>query len=175
VTCSFRASAAHDPAFRFAPRGLWAPVFRTARRATDGRSATASSTRRHQRVAAKWSQRRLHCSAEATELNELETIMRMMLKFALPVDKGNQAFKDGSLGRAMEAIIGKLKPEAAYFAPMDGKRAGMLFFDMTDPSQVVESVEPFFLNLNADVELIPVMNAADLRKGMGKAAQKQAA
>jgi hypothetical protein len=51
----------------------------------------------------------------------------------------------------------------------------MLFFDMAEPSQVVEAVEPFFLNLNADVELIPVMNADDLRKGMGKATQKQAA
>jgi hypothetical protein len=101
--------------------------------------------------------------------------MRMMLKFSLPVDKGNQAFKDGSLGRAMETIMGKLKPEAAYFAPIGGKRAGMLFFDMAEPAQVVEAVEPFFLNLNADVELIPVMNADDLRKGMGKAAQKQAA
>jgi hypothetical protein len=55
----------------------------------------------------------LCCAAGATEPNEWETIMRMMLKFALPVDRGNQAFKDGSLGRAMEAIIGKLKPEAA--------------------------------------------------------------
>jgi hypothetical protein len=98
--------------------------------------------------------------------------MRMMLKFTLPVDKSNQAYNDGSLGRTMEAVLGKLKPEAAYFAPMDGKRAGMIFFDMAEPAQIVEAVEPFFHNLNAAIELVPVMNGDDLRKGMAKASQK---
>jgi hypothetical protein len=98
--------------------------------------------------------------------------MRMMLKFTLPVEKGNQAFNDGSLGRAMDSIMSKLKPEAAYFVPSDGKRSGMIFFDLAEPSQIVEVVEPFFLNLNAAVELVPVMNGDDLRKGLAKASQK---
>ena len=98
--------------------------------------------------------------------------MRMMLKFSLPVEKGNQAFNDGSLGKAMESIMKKLKPEAAYFGVSEGKRGGMLFFDLAEPSQVVETVEPFFLKLNAAVELIPVMNGDELRKGLAKASQK---
>lgn len=98
--------------------------------------------------------------------------MRMMLRFTLPVDKGNAAINDGSLGRVMELIMGKLKPEAAYFAPMGGKRGGMIFFDLAEPSQIVEAVEPFFLGLNAETELVPVMNGDDLRKGLAKVAQK---
>jgi hypothetical protein len=43
---------------------------------------------------------------------------------------------------------------------------------MADPSQIPVSVEPLFLNLNASVELVPVMNADDLRKGLAKASQK---
>jgi hypothetical protein len=97
--------------------------------------------------------------------------MRMMLKFTLPIEKGNQAFKDGALAKTMEAVMGTLKPEAAYFTPIDGKRGGMMFFDIAEPSQIVEAVEPLFLNLNAAVEIIPVMNGDDLRKGMSKAAK----
>ena len=97
--------------------------------------------------------------------------MRMMLKFTLPVEKGNQAVKDGSLGKTLESIIKKLKPEAAYFAPLDGKRSGMIFFDLAEPSQIVEVVEPLFLNLNAATEIVPVMNGDDLRKGLAKAAK----
>jgi hypothetical protein len=98
--------------------------------------------------------------------------MRMMLKFTLPIEKGNAAINDGSLGRTMESIMTKLKPEAAYFTPMDGKRGGVIFFDLAEPSQIPEVVEPLFLNLNAATELTPVMNADDLRKGLGKIAQK---
>jgi len=86
--------------------------------------------------------------------------------------KGNQAFKDGSLGKTLEALMSKLKPEAAYFAPLDGKRSGMIFFDLADPSQLVEFGEPLFLNLNAEVEIVPVMNEDDLRKGLQKASQQ---
>lgn len=95
--------------------------------------------------------------------------MRMMLKFTLPVEKGNAAFKDGSLGRTLESLMAKLKPEAAYFAPMDGKRAGMIFFDLAEASQIVEVVEPLFANLDAAVEIVAVMTGDDLRKGLGKA------
>ncbi len=98
--------------------------------------------------------------------------MRMMLRFTLPVEKGNAAVSEGSVGRTMESIMGKLKPEAAYFTAFDGVRGGMIFFDMTDTSQIPELIEPFFLNLNAKVELVPVMNGDDLRKGLAKLGAK---
>lgn len=94
--------------------------------------------------------------------------MRMMLRFTVPVEHGNAAIKNGSLARTVEAVIGKLKPEAAYFAPLDGMRSGMLFFDMTDISQLVEFAEPLFLALNAKVDVVPVMNGDDLRRGFSK-------
>jgi hypothetical protein len=94
--------------------------------------------------------------------------MRMMLKFTLPVERGNEAIGDGMIAKTVESIMTKLKPEAAYFTPIDGKRGGMVFFDLADPSQIIEVVEPLFLNLNATTELMPVMNAEDLRKGLAK-------
>jgi hypothetical protein len=98
--------------------------------------------------------------------------MRMMLRFTLPVEKGNAAVSEGSVGRTMESIMGKLKPEAAYFTALDGVRGGMIFFDMIDTSQIPELIEPFFLNLNAKVDLVPVMNGDDLRKGLAKLGAK---
>jgi len=98
--------------------------------------------------------------------------MRMMLKFTIPIEKGNQAFKDGSLGKTLESIMNKLKPEAAYFGPSDGKRGGMMFFDLAEPSQIIEVAEPLFSNLNAAIELVPVMNGDDLRKGIAKVTTK---
>ena len=82
--------------------------------------------------------------------------MRMMLRFTLPVEKSNAAINDGSLARTMESILSKLRPEAAYFTPLDGKRGGMIFFDMAEPSQIIEVVEPLFLSLNATTEVVPV-------------------
>ena len=96
--------------------------------------------------------------------------MRMMLRFSIPAEKGNQALKDGSLGRTLDSILKKLKPEAAYFCPTGGKRGGMIFFDLAEGTTIVEVVEPLFSNLNAEVELVPVMNSDDLHKGIAKVA-----
>jgi hypothetical protein len=98
-------------------------------------------------------------------------MMRVMLRFTFPAEKGNQAFKDGSLGKLIESLMTKLKPEAAYFGPSNGKRSAMMFFDLAEPSQIVEIAEPLFSNLNAEVEIVPVMNGDDLRKGIAKATQ----
>jgi hypothetical protein len=40
--------------------------------------------------------------------------MRMMLRFTLPVEKGNQAFDAGVIGKTVESLMSKLKPEAVF-------------------------------------------------------------
>ena len=92
--------------------------------------------------------------------------MRMMMKFTTPVEKGNEIIKDGSLGKIIEALVARIKPEAAYFGSWNGVRSGMMFFELTDASQLVEFAEPLFLNCNATVEIVPVMTIDDLRKGL---------
>jgi hypothetical protein len=47
----------------------------------------------------------------------------------------------------------------------------LYFFDLAEPSQIVDVVEPLFLNLNAATEIVPVMNGDDLRKGLAKVAK----
>ncbi len=92
--------------------------------------------------------------------------MRTMLRWTIPVDRGNDAIKDGTVMQIIESMLQDLDPEAAYFFPEDGKRSGMIVFDMTDPSQIPQIAEPLFMSVNAAVEFLPVMNADDLRRAL---------
>jgi hypothetical protein len=98
--------------------------------------------------------------------------MRMMLRWTVPVERGNETIEDGSLAQTIESLMEELKPEAAYFWPENGERAGMLVFDMADPTQIPQIAEPLFMNLEAAVEFVPVMDADDLRKALEKVAAK---
>ena len=97
--------------------------------------------------------------------------MRMMLKITIPTEVGNRTIKDGSLPKLLEATMSKLKPEAAYFVAENGLRCAMVFFDMRDASDIPVIAEPLFMGLGAELELVPVMNADDLRKGLSAAMQ----
>jgi hypothetical protein len=95
--------------------------------------------------------------------------MRMLMTVQIPTGAGNNAIKDGSLpqivGRALEA----LKAEAAYFTSEGGMRTALIFFDMTDSSEIPPAAEPFFMGLDAKITFAPVMNADEMRAGVGKA------
>ncbi len=92
--------------------------------------------------------------------------MRTMLRWTIPVEKGNEAIKDGTVMKIIESILQELDPEAAYFFPEDGERSGLIVFDMTDSSQIPQIAEPLFMSVNAAVEFLPVMNADDLRRAL---------
>jgi hypothetical protein len=93
--------------------------------------------------------------------------MRVMLKFTIPTtEESNALIRDGRIGQTMETILGNLQPEAAYFCPIDGKRGGYLVFNMEEASDSVTKLEPFWLELGATIETVPVMNADELRAGL---------
>lgn len=93
--------------------------------------------------------------------------MRMMLRWTVPVDKGNEMVDDGSMGRVIETLMERLEPEAAYFMPDGGERAGVMFFDMKEPADIARIAEELFQGAEAAVEFAPVMNSDDLKKALG--------
>jgi len=95
--------------------------------------------------------------------------MRMMMKVSIPVEAGNKGVSEGALPKTVMAFVEQHKPEACYFNAEHGKRTATFVFDLTDPTMIPTIAEPFFMNLNAGIELTPVMNLADMKAGVEKA------
>jgi Domain of unknown function (DUF3303) len=92
--------------------------------------------------------------------------MRIMVKFAVPLDAGNDLIRTGKIGTIIHQIVEDLKPEAAYFYPTAGERSGFFIVNMENSSQVAEVAERFFFGLNARLDMVPVMTPDDLGKAM---------
>ncbi|MGA2713131.1 MAG: hypothetical protein ABSG41_08480 [Bryobacteraceae bacterium] len=84
------------------------------------------------------------------------------MKVSIPVEAGNEAIRNGSLGTTIQKILTDLKFEAAYFAEEDGKRTGYVFFDMQESWQLPAIAEPWFHAFNADLTVRPAMNLEDV-------------
>jgi len=88
--------------------------------------------------------------------------MRFLFKVSMPVEAGNAAAKNGF--SAIRSILAQQKPEAAYFATEGGRRTAFLIIHMDDLSQIPAIAEPWFLALNASIEVTPAMTPEDLMK-----------
>jgi hypothetical protein len=95
--------------------------------------------------------------------------MRLMMTVQIPTEAGNAAIKDGSLPQILGSALEELKAEAAYFTSTDGMRTGLIFFEMADSSGIPPAAEPFFQGLGAKITFSPVMNADEMRAGIGNA------
>jgi hypothetical protein len=93
---------------------------------------------------------------------EIEEEMRFLFKISMPVEAGNAAARHGF--QTIAQILGQQKPEAAYFIAEHGRRTAMLIINMDDASQIPAIAEPWFLALNASIEVQPAMVAEDLQK-----------
>ncbi len=90
--------------------------------------------------------------------------MRFIVHVSLPVEKFNQALRDGTAAKKMTQILEDTKPEAAYFCAKDGKRGGYLVVNMQSTAEMPRYAEPWFINFDATVEFLPCMLPEDLRK-----------
>jgi len=92
--------------------------------------------------------------------------MRIMARVSIPVEAGNKAIEGGSLPKVIQQTAERWKPEAMYFTTFDGRRTGFIVFDMANSSDMPGFAEPFFMELNAEVQFSPVMNGDDLQMGL---------
>ncbi len=92
--------------------------------------------------------------------------MRTLLKVSMDVQKTNEAIQEGKMQQTMETVLSFVKPEAAYFTALNGKRTALVVFDLKDPSMIPQIAEPFFSIFGAEIEFCPVMNRDELIKGL---------
>jgi hypothetical protein len=88
--------------------------------------------------------------------------MRIIMHVSFATDVFNAAVKDGTAAAKMQRILGKQKPEAAYFTDRNGERSGILVVHMKDNSEIPSFAEPWFLTFNAKIEMHPAMTVEDL-------------
>jgi hypothetical protein len=92
--------------------------------------------------------------------------MKLMMTFTIPVERGNEGGKDGSILRAIENLVKETKAEASYFTVLDGQRAGFVVFDETDQARLTKINEPLFAALDAAIDIVPVLTLDDLKRGL---------
>ena len=90
--------------------------------------------------------------------------MRMLMKVSFPHEKFNEAVRKGTAGQTINRILEEVKPEAAYFTEMNGRRTAILIVNLAEPSRVPALAEPWFLQFDADVEWHIVMGGEDMQK-----------
>lgn len=94
--------------------------------------------------------------------------MRMLMKVQIPVEKGNEALRDGSMQKAIQQAMQTMQPEAIYFFAEEGLRTAIAVFDMKQASDMAAMLEPIFQGLNAKIHLTPVMTPDDLQQGLSR-------
>ena len=92
--------------------------------------------------------------------------MRMMAVIRIPVDKGNKSLKDGSIQQHIQRVMEQIKPESAYFYLEGSRRTMRAVYECKNSNDMVPAFEPLMLNLDAEIELLPVMNAEELAAGL---------
>ena len=89
--------------------------------------------------------------------------MKMLLKVILPVGPFNSMVKKGTVGKALEKILGDIKPEAVYFSLADGKRCALLVININKPGDYVKYAEPFFLQFDAECSFDILLTPDELK------------
>lgn len=97
--------------------------------------------------------------------------MRILVEFSIAADIGNDAVKSGKIEKIFRQLGEDLRPEAMYFFPAGGDRAGILVVNTEDPAVGVAIGERLWFGLQAKVKLTPCMNGDDLGKGLSSLPQ----
>ena len=92
--------------------------------------------------------------------------MRFLIRARTPTEAGNKVVQDPNFLTKLEEYMNKVKPEAAYFMPIEGQRAGAFIVNIESNEQIPTVVEPLFQWWGSNIDVVPVMNFEELKRGL---------
>ena len=92
--------------------------------------------------------------------------MRMMAIVEFDLERGNEVVSSGAIADIFRRVMDELRPEAAYFGPVNRRRGAYLIVNMDDSSKLPLFSETLFQEMHAKIDWFPVMNADDLQRGL---------
>ena len=94
--------------------------------------------------------------------------MKFLLRLHMPTEHGNKLLQDPNFLKKMEGLLNQIKPEAVYFAPIEGERGIYMVVNIPSADMIAGISEPLWMTLNCKLDLTPLMELSDLQKGLQK-------
>jgi len=86
----------------------------------------------------------------------------------VPTETGNKIAQDDSSMTNLEDYLNHVKAETAYFFVSNGERNAIFIVNIDSVDILPNLAEPLFQKFNAKVDIYPVMNLDELKKGYSK-------
>ena len=94
--------------------------------------------------------------------------MKFLLRLHMPTESGNKVLQDPNFPKKLEGVLNQIKPEAVYFAPIEGERGIYMIVNLASADMIAGIAEPLWTIFNCKLDLTPLMELSDLQKGLQK-------
>lgn len=95
--------------------------------------------------------------------------MKFLVRMHMPTEHGNKMLQDPiAFQKKMESVLNQIKPEAVYFAPIEGERGIYMIVNLPSADMIAGISEPLWMAFNCKLDFTPVMGLSDLQKGLQK-------
>ena len=94
--------------------------------------------------------------------------MKFLIRLHMPTESGNRMLQDPNFPKKLEGVLNQIKPEAVYFAPIEGERGIYMVVNIPSADMIAGISEPLWMAFNCKLDFTPVMELSDLQKGLQK-------
>ncbi|MGA3108374.1 MAG: hypothetical protein ABSD99_02810 [Candidatus Bathyarchaeia archaeon] len=94
--------------------------------------------------------------------------MKFLIRLHMPTESGNRMLQDPNFPKKLEGVLNQIKPEAVYFAPIEGERGIYMVVNIPSADMIAGIGEPLWMTFNCKLDFTPLMELSDLQKGLQK-------